>query len=111
MSVNSHLIANNPVWTDATVVTDVAAAGAWPGPGTPVPSLVPIILANGQVATSVTISNTGPVNLYVGSLTNHGILLQPGAAISLALSSSAAPYVHDLTPVTGTGTWAVVAYE
>ena len=111
MSVNSHLITNNPMWTGATTVTAVPAAGAWPGPGTPVPMIVPLALSNGQTATSGTISNTGPVNLYVGSSTVTGILLQPGAAISLALGPGAAPYVHDLTPVTGTGTWSVVAYE
>lgn len=110
MSVNSALLANNPLWTASTTVIAVPAAGAWPGAGAPVPSLVPTTLINGSRAGSVTISNTGPVNLWVGSISILGILLQPGAAISIGLGNGT-PYVHDITPVTGVGTWGVVAYE
>ena len=99
------------LWTGATTVVAVPAAGAWPAPGTPVPSLVPTTLSNGGRARSVTISNTGPVNLWVGSLTVLGILLQPGAAISIALGVDGVIYVHDQTPAAGTGTWSLVAYE
>tara|TARA_R110002126_G_scaffold79364_9_gene197018 strand:+ start:148 stop:477 length:330 start_codon:yes stop_codon:yes gene_type:complete len=109
MSVNSALLANNPVWTAKTVVINVPAAGVWPGPGTPIPSLVPAILTDGSKAKSVTISNTGPVNLWVGDIAVGAILLQPGAAISLGIGSGI-PHIHDAT-APGVGTWGVVAYE
>tara|TARA_R100001086_G_scaffold240438_1_gene166498 strand:+ start:49 stop:360 length:312 start_codon:yes stop_codon:yes gene_type:complete len=103
MSVNSHLIANNPVWTSNTLATAVSAAGA------PVAAQIPLMTASGPTskATTVIVSNTGPVNLFIGTLSVPAILLQPGAAITLAVGNGQ-PYVHDTV---GTGTWAVVAYE
>jgi len=102
MSVNHHLIGNNPIWNVNTLAIAVPAAGA------PAVAEVPRTTANGGSASSVTISNTGPVNLYVGTLSVAAILLQPGAAITIGIAPDGAPQVHDTV---GTGTWSVVAYE
>ena len=101
MSLNTHSTSNNPVWTTTTLATAVPAAGA------PVASQVPLATGSGSGATTVIISNTGPVNLFVGTASVAAILLQPGAAITLAVGNGQ-PYVHDAV---GTGTWSVVAYE
>ena len=48
---------------------------------------------------SVTVSNQGPVNLYVGT-TSHittGILLQPGAALTIAMQPGVTIYLNDDT--------------
>ena len=101
MSVNAAILSNNPVWTANTTAIAWPAAGTWPGAGSPpppIPILVQTSLAAGGQAGSITISNTGPVNLWIG------------AAISIALGGGADIYVHDLTSP-GVGTYGTVAYE
>ena len=83
----SFLNKNNPVWTKGTKVV---------GPTT-VSGGVDTVTHDG----TVTISNQGPVNMFVTA--NHsgtpaagnGILMQPGAALTLGLDGGA---VIQLTP-------------
>ena len=102
MSVNAAILSSNPVWTPGTTAWAVPALGA---PGV---SLVPALLASGGTPRAIIISNTGPINLWVGDSATAAILLQPGGAISIALGSGGGPYIHDTV---GTGTFGVVAFE
>ena len=103
MSVNEALLSSNSRWSAATTITAVAP------PGAPAITAIPTTLSSGGVASSVTVSNTGHVNLWVGDVAgNQGILLQPGAALSIGIGLGAAPYISD---VVGTGTFGVVAFE
>lgn len=100
MSINNVLLRGNPIWNQNTLVTAVAAGSS----ARVLP--VPLLTNKGGSATSVIVSNTGPVNLFIGSSSTEGILLQPGASIQLSVESS--PYVHDPA---GSGTWSIVAFE
>jgi hypothetical protein len=83
MSVNYSILANNPVWNGNTKVSAATAVAAT----TTVP--VPMALDELEPRT-VIVSNTGTTNLF---LTNQaagttGILLQPGAAITVGVSGT-----------------------
>ena len=104
MSVNSALLANNPVWASETVALVLPPVGVWPGPGTPFPVNLPL-----GAWRSVTVSNVGPVNVWLGSYFAAAILLQPGAAITIPLGSGAEIYMHDLSSP-GVGTIGIVGY-
>ena len=84
MSVNYSILANNPVWNGNTKVsgaTAVAKTGR---------TLVPIDMVLGEPRT-VIISNLGPTNLYLNNdiAATSGLLLQPGAAITVGVSGAA----------------------
>ena len=103
MSVNEALLANNSRWTSATIARVVGPAGA------PALVVIPISMGPSESARSVTVSNTGPVNLWISDAGGaQAILLQPGAALSIGLGVGAQPYVLDIV---GTGTLGVVTYE
>ena len=87
MSVNKNLIGNNPIWTSGTttVKMDFAAMG-----GVTTMSFDPSSMA-GKSVTHVMLSNTGTVNIYVGTsaVAAHGLLLQPGGSLSVAVDTDA----------------------
>ena len=81
----SFLNKNNPVWTSATKTTLVTVAGGYDE----------IVGKDGLAI----VSNHGPVNLYVGT-TQHattGILLQPGAALTIPMQPGVTIYLNDAT--------------
>ena len=86
----SFLNKNNPVWSASTKVVGPVTLG---GGGTAFDA----ITHDG----TVTISNQGPVNMFVsanksgGPAAGNGILMQPGAALTLGLDKDA---VVQLTP-------------
>ena len=102
MSVNYSILANNPVWNGNTTISDatavpkfVAAVGGGSGAGGTDSMMVTV--PSGY--RTVTISNVGSVNLFLAdsskmpiptatSLGSNGILLQPGAAITIGLSGA-----------------------
>ena len=60
-------------------------------------------------ARSMIVSNHGPVNLFVGTGgTVGGILLQPGAALTVGLGTGATVTVYDAV---GTGVWSTILFE
>ena len=85
----SFLNKNNPVWSGSTKTT-LATVGSG--------STSKYDVVSGRDGT-VTVSNHGPVNMYVGT-TQHittGILLQPGAALTLAMQPNVTIYLNDDT--------------
>tara|TARA_R110000824_G_scaffold9475_4_gene42373 strand:+ start:9551 stop:9829 length:279 start_codon:yes stop_codon:yes gene_type:complete len=81
----SFLNKNNPVWSSSTKTTLATVSGK-------------VDTITGRDG-SVTVSNQGPVNLYVGT-TSHittGILLQPGAALTIAMQPGVTIYLNDDT--------------
>ena len=100
MSVNYSILANNPVWNGNTTISDatavpkfVPAAGGNPSSGGALMVTVP------SGYRTVTISNVGSVNLFLAdsskmpsasavTVSPNGILLQPGAAITIGLSGA-----------------------
>ena len=113
MSVNSALLANNPVWTSETVTLVLPPIGVWPGPAVPPatnpPFPIGLPLATISAWRSVTISNVGPVNVWLGGYFEAAILLQPGAAITIPLGSGAEIFMHDLSDP-GVGTIGMVGH-
>ena len=109
MSVNSHALGNNPVWTSNTLTRKVSfAAGA--GIDTKTFSATSLLTDTGANVTGGTsmrgtvshmcISNAGPVNIYVGTNASDltmGVLVQPGGTFSFALDGTAQVTVNDST--------------
>ena len=99
---DTNLRRNNPVWSDTT--TTVAATVVSTGyfmfqmaSMAPTPSGAAII------------SNTGPVNIYVGtSSTTNGILVQPGGALQIAADPKAFIAIRDAT---NTATFSMVLFS
>ena len=81
----SFLNKNNPVWSGSTMTTKATVAGGYDE-----------IVGRDR---TVTVSNHGPVNLYVGTTQDAttGILLQPGAALTLAMQPGVTVYLNDAT--------------
>ena len=81
----SFLNKNNPVWSSSTKTTKATVAGGHDE----------IIGREG----TVTVSNHGPVNMYVGTsdVAATGILLQPGAALTLGMQPGVTIYLNDAT--------------
>lgn len=108
MSVNNHLLGNNPLWTGKTTTIPYTALGA---PGTHTISSFTLYLGAdtaGQ-ARSMIVSNHGPVNLFVGTGgAVGGILLQPGAALTVGVGAGATVTVYDSV---GTGVFSTVLFE
>ena len=106
MSVNYSILANNPVWNGNTTISDatavpkfVAAVGGGSGAGGTASSGGAMMVTVPSAYRTVTISNVGSVNLFLAdsskmpiptatSLGSNGILLQPGAAITIGLSGA-----------------------
>jgi hypothetical protein len=84
MSVNYSILANNPVWNGNTEVSAATAVA------TTNRTEVPIDMELGEPRT-VIISNLGPTNLYLNNsvTATTGLLLQPGAAITVGVSGAA----------------------
>ena len=87
-TVNEKLIGNNPVWSDGVVTMKINFA-LIPGPPTTL-GIEPAALA-GKSITHVMLSNTGAVNIHVGTsaVASTGILLQPGGSLSVAVDATA----------------------
>jgi len=85
----SFLNKNNPVWSASTTTT-LATVGSG--------STSKHDVVAGRDGT-VTVSNHGPVNMYVGTKEHvtTGILLQPGAALTLAMQPGVTIYLNDDT--------------
>lgn len=81
----SFLNKNNPVWSSSTTTTLVTISGKFD-------------TIAGRDGTTI-VSNHGPVNLYVGTKEHvtTGILLQPGAALTLAMQPGVTIYLNDDT--------------
>jgi hypothetical protein len=81
----SFLNKNNPVWTASTKTTNATVVGTYDE-------------IAGRDGTTI-VSNHGPVNLYVGTTqaATTGILLQPGAALTLAMQPGVTIYLNDAT--------------
>lgn len=82
----SFLNKNNPVWTSATKTTNATVGGS---------TYAEIA---GRDGTTI-VSNHGPANLFVGTTqaATAGILLQPGAALTLAMQPGVTIYLNDGT--------------
>ena len=81
----SFLNKNNPVWTSATKTTNATVGGGYD-------------TIAGRDGTTI-VSNHGPANLFVGTTqaATAGILLQPGAALTLAMQPGVTIYLNDGT--------------
>ena len=91
----SFLNKNNPVWSSSTKTTNATVAGGYDE-----------IAGRDGV---VTVSNHGPANLFVGTTqaAATGILLQPGAALTLGLQPGVTIYLNDAS---NTAVYSLVEY-
>ena len=100
---DTNLRRSNPVWTDTTVTI----AGTV-GPSTGVYSFQMASIAPTPAGTAI-ISNTGPVNIYIGtSSVTDGILVQPGGALQIAADPKAFISIRDAT---NTATFSMVLFS
>lgn len=110
MTVNNHVLGNNPIWTSETQTrkVDFSAAVAidtktFTATGLMLDSSAHVSGGSTMIGSisHMCISNKGPVNIFVGSgdgsdLT-EGVMVQPGGSFSFALDSSAQITVSDST--------------
>tara|TARA_R110002050_G_scaffold174854_1_gene307737 strand:+ start:659 stop:1027 length:369 start_codon:yes stop_codon:yes gene_type:complete len=111
MSVNNHVLGNNPIW-DNSVQTRKVDLSAGAGVDTLTFGIDDLISSSsahitggsqmGGAITHLVISNPGPVNIFVGTPGDPadltlGVLVQPGGSFSFAVAGNAQITVNDAT--------------